>query len=180
MRRVIVVPYDAAWPAAFEAEARAVAAAMGENLVAIHHIGSTSVAALHAKPVIDMLPVVADIAAVDRRAAAMQALGYEAMGEFGIAGRRYFRRDNAAGQRTHQVHAFQVGSPHIERHLAFRDYLRAHPAVAARYGALKSELAAAHPHDIEAYMDGKDAFIKETEAAALIWMAGRAATSHNG
>ena len=57
----------------------------------------------------------------------MAALGYEVMGEFGIAGRRYFRRNNQAGVRTHQVHIFAHGSPHIERHLAFRDFLRRTP-----------------------------------------------------
>jgi GrpB-like predicted nucleotidyltransferase (UPF0157 family) len=118
-----------------------------------------------------MLAVVSDIAAVDRCAAGMGSLGYEAMGEFGIPGRRYFRRDDAAGVRTDQVHTFQQGSPDVSRHLAFRDYMRAHPAPADQYAALKRRLADAHPHDIHAYMDGKDAFIKEMEARALAWVA---------
>lgn len=91
------------------------------------------------------------------------------MGEFGIEGRRYFRRDDAIGRRTHQIHAFVKGSPHVHRHVAFRDFMRAHPSLAAKYGSLKSQLAEAHPHDIEAYMDGKDALIKELEAQALAW-----------
>jgi GrpB-like predicted nucleotidyltransferase (UPF0157 family) len=101
----------------------------------------------------------------------MQSLGYESLGEFGIPGRRYFRRDNAAGERTHQVHAFQGGSPQIPRHVAFRDFLRAHAEVAQQYSDLKRRLAAAHPTDIEAYMDGKDGFIKEMETRALAWVA---------
>jgi GrpB-like predicted nucleotidyltransferase (UPF0157 family) len=99
----------------------------------------------------------------------MRAIGYEAMGEFGIPGRRYFRRDSAAGVRTHQIHAFAAGSTHIRRHLAFRDYLRAHPAIAEAYSHLKQKLAVAHPDDIYAYMDGKDPFIKEVEQKALAW-----------
>ena len=71
--------------------------------------------------------------------------------------------------RTHQIHAFQTGSPHIILHLEFRDFLRAHPAFAAEYSELKQQLAAAHPHDMNAYMDGKDGFIKEMEAKALAW-----------
>ncbi|HEX3870404.1 MAG TPA: GrpB family protein [Pirellulales bacterium] len=94
-------------------------------------------------------------------------------GEFGIEGRRYFRRDDAAGVRTHHVHAFQIGSHHIARHLAFRDFLRAHPALAMEYSDLKRRLAEAHPHDIDAYMDGKDAFVKAMEARALAWTAKR-------
>src|SRR4051794_4324243 len=105
-RRVVVVPYDPGWPDQFTLAAGEVAAAMGPDLLAICHIGSTSVPGLHAKPVIDMLAVVADPAALGRRNAEMERLGYEAMGEFGIEGRRYFRRDDPLGVRTHHVHAF--------------------------------------------------------------------------
>ena len=110
-------------------------------------------------------------AVLEPLAARMATLGYEALGEFGIPGRRYFRRQNAAGERTEQVHAFLCGSPDIARHLAFRDYLRAHRDVATQYSELKRRLAAAHPHDIAAYMDGKDPFIKDVEATALAWKA---------
>lgn len=171
MRRVVVVPYDPAWVEAFTESSQKVASAMRGNLVAIHHIGSTSIPGMHAKPVIDMLAVVSDIAAIDHSAAEMESLGYEALGEFGIPGRRYFRRDNANGVRTHQVHAFQDGSPDVSRHLAFRDFMRTHGTFAYQYAELKQRLAAAHPHDIEAYMDGKDAFTKDMEARALAWVA---------
>jgi GrpB-like predicted nucleotidyltransferase (UPF0157 family) len=117
---------------------------------------------------------VTDIAAVDQRTTQMQSLGYEGLGEFGIPTRRYFRRNNPAGDRTHQVHAFQTGSPHIPRHLAFRDFLRTHPAEAIQYSDLKRKLAEMHPDDIEAYMDGKNPFIKQMEAIALAW----STTSH--
>jgi GrpB-like predicted nucleotidyltransferase (UPF0157 family) len=172
MRRVIVVSYDPQWSEAFDAAAGEVADALGRERQDLHHIGSTSIPGMAAKPVIDMLAVVADLAALDARLARMESLGYEALGEFGIPGRRYFRRDNAAGQRTHQVHAFVRGSPHVERHLAFRDFMRSHSDCAQRYADLKQRLAAAHPTDIEAYMDGKDAFIKEMEARALAWRRG--------
>ena len=170
-RRVDVVAYDPAWPLEYERAAGEMRAAMGESLRAIHHIGSTSIPGIHAKPVIDMLAVVADLAALDARGDEMRRIGYEVMGEFGIAGRRYFRRDDAAGRRTHQVHAFADGSPHVTRHIAFRDFMRAHPSLAQEYSDLKRRLAAAHPHDIEAYMDGKDAFIKEMERRAVEWVA---------
>jgi GrpB-like predicted nucleotidyltransferase (UPF0157 family) len=89
--------------------------------------------------------------------------GYDGMGEFGIEGRRYFRRDDSAGRRTNQIHAYAEGSPHVRRHLAFRDFMRTHPTLAGQYGELKRRLAEAHPHDMEAYMDGKNDFIKEME-----------------
>lgn len=171
---IAVVPHDPEWARAFVLASRAIASAMGDNLLHIHHIGSTSIPGIYAKPVIDMLAVVSDVTAVDARAAAMQSLGYEVMGEFGIAGRRYFRLDDVGGVRTHQLHTFQVDSPHVARHLAFRDYMRAHPTQAKQYSDLKRRLAAAHPHDMNAYMDGKDSFIKEMEAAALRWVDERA------
>ena len=140
---------------------------MGDGVVAIHHIGSTAISGIRAKPVIDMLIVVREVAWLDMRDSRMTALGYEVMGEFGISGRRYFRKDNAGGERTHQVHAFQLGSAQIARHLAFRDYLNAHPDVAAQYDALKEHLAEQFPTDISRYTDGKDAFIAKVDALAV-------------
>lgn len=166
--RVVVTPYDPRWPAEFEAEAARLSKVFGPLACAIHHIGSTSVVGLPAKPVIDILLEVWDIHAVDAFNPAMAALGYEAMGEYGIPGRRYFRKGGV--RRTHHVHAFQHDNrADIERHLAFRNYLRAHPADARRYAALKQELAARFPEDIEGYMDGKDALVKELERRALEW-----------
>jgi GrpB-like predicted nucleotidyltransferase (UPF0157 family) len=167
--KVRVVPPDPGWPAEFAAEAGRVRAALGGMTAAVHHIGSTAVPGLWAKPIIDLLLEVEALEALDARAPALTGLGYEALGEFGIPGRRYFRKNSAAGVRTHQIHAFARGGAEGERHLAFRDYLIAHPEVARAYGRLKQRLAAAHPDDLEAYMDGKDPFIKEHEAKAVRW-----------
>jgi GrpB-like predicted nucleotidyltransferase (UPF0157 family) len=98
----------------------------------------------------------------------MNTLGYEAMGEFGIPGRRYFRKNDEEGIRTRQVHIFQSGSPQITRHLAFRDYLIAHPEDARSYSELKRRLAEEHPLNPDAYMGGKDAFIKDIDRRAAI------------
>lgn len=170
---VQVLDYQASWPAAFEAAASQLAQALGDAGGALHHIGSTSVPGLAAKPIIDMLLEVPDLAALDRRSGALVAQGWEAKGEFGLPGRRYFRKTDAQGQRTHHLHAFEAGSAEARRHLAFRDYLIAHPDVRAAYGTLKRTLAAAHPEDMAAYMDGKDPFIKDHEARALRWASQR-------
>ncbi len=145
MKKVVIVPHDPRWREGFEAEAKHVAVALGENAVAIHHIGSTAIPGIHAKLVIDMLAEVRDIAEVDGRGAAIESLGYEVMGEFGIPGRRYFRKDDQERIRTHQVHTFQAGSREAERHLAFRDYMIAHPGDAQRYSELKRKLAGGIP-----------------------------------
>jgi GrpB-like predicted nucleotidyltransferase (UPF0157 family) len=166
------VAHDPAWADRFSEAAHELAEALGA-LASVHHIGSTAVPGLHAKPIIDLLVATSDLAHVDARTPAIVALGYEALGEYGLAGRRYFRRDDEDGERTHHLHVWRVGDPALLRHLAFRDYLLAHPDVAAEYGALKRRLAERHAEDIESYIEGKDAFVKAVEADALAWQAGR-------
>ncbi len=161
--KIDMVPHDPEWRQEFQQEAEQITAALGSAVVTVHHMGSTAIPTIYAKPVIDLLLVVQSVAALDEKQTAMEALGYEALGEFGIPERRYFRRNNALGDRTHQVHAFENGSPQITRHLAFRDYIIAHPETAQEYSDLKRELAAQYPNDIEAYMDGKDEFIQEID-----------------
>jgi GrpB-like predicted nucleotidyltransferase (UPF0157 family) len=175
MRKVEVVPHDPRWRDAFEEESKHLAAALGENVVAVHHMGSTAIPNIYAKPVVDLLVEVRDINEVDGRSSAMESLGYEVMGEYGIPGRRYFRKDNQEGIRTHNVHAFEAESAEVERHLAFRDYMIAHPVEAQDYSELKRKLAEEHPQSLDGYMDGKDGFIKEMERRAAQWR-----TSHPG
>ena len=169
MQRVFIVPHEPRWAEQFAEEAAAVGRAMGEALIAIHHIGSTAIPGICAKPIIDLLAVVSDLDQLDVQNPHMHELGYEVMGEFGIAGRRYFRKDDASGNRTHQIHAFLTGSPQIARHVNFRDFLRAHREYADQYDALKQHLASLYPSDIAAYTDGKDEFIKEMDAKAAVW-----------
>jgi GrpB-like predicted nucleotidyltransferase (UPF0157 family) len=173
--RIVVVAHDPAWRAGFEEEASRILRVLGDRVLRLHHIGSTAIPGIAAKPVIDLLMEVEDIVELDERNSGLEELGYESMGEFGITGRRYFRKDNAFGVRTHQVHAFAAESTEIARHLAFRDYMIAHPAEARVYGELKRNLAREFPEDIQRYMDGKDPFIKEHQARALVWWTSRKA-----
>ena len=166
---VEVVPYNPQWKKAFEAESGQIAKALATNLVVIHHIGSTAIPHIYAKPIIDFLIEVKDINLVTEQTPAMAALGYEAMGEYGLVGRRYFRKENSLGIRTHHVHIYEIYSPEIERHLAFRDYMIAHPEEAEQYSQLKQELAQKYPEDIEGYMDGKYEFVKRIERKAIQW-----------
>jgi GrpB-like predicted nucleotidyltransferase (UPF0157 family) len=163
-----VTPHDPAWADAFTAEAAALHAALPDVPLTLYHIGSTSIPGILAKPIIDLMGVVPDLAQMDRHDAAMQKLGYEVMGAFGIEGRRYYRKFDATGQRTHHLHIFATGAPDITRHLAFRDYLRSHADVAAEYSALKEQLTATRA-DWERYVEGKDPFIKRVEQDALRW-----------
>ena len=158
-RKVEVVPHHPNWHSAFKSESQQVRVAIGENIIAIHHIGSTAISTIHAKPIIDLLVEVSEIDRVDDRNPQMRSLGYECMGEFGILSRRFFRKDNAARVRTHHIYTFEVHSAQIKRHLAFRDYMNAHPEAAQQYNELKQQLAKQYPNDIQGYLDGKAGFI---------------------
>ncbi len=170
MRRIEVVPYNPEWAKMFEEEALRIANALGENCLAVHHIGSTSIPGICAKPIIDFLVEVKAIEVVDACNDEMIKLGYTPRGEFGLIGRRYFPRIIVESeQHTHHVHVYQRGHPDVLRHLVFRDYMRAHPDDARAYGNLKARLAQQFPNDPEAYMDGKDAFVKAMERKAFNW-----------
>lgn len=169
MRKVEVVRHDPKWQHMFKVEAEQVTKILGENVVVVHHIGSTAIPHIYAKPIIDLLVEAQDIAQVDEQNTSMKSLGYDVMGEFGISGRRYFRKNNQAGVRTHHIHTFTVGSAQVTRHLAFRDYMIAHPEEAQSYSELKRRLAREYPTNIDGYMDGKDGFIQEIDRKAAQW-----------
>jgi len=167
-RHVEVVPHNPEWKELFEDEVQELVAVFGEEIVAAYHIGSTAIPGILAKPIIDILLEVRDIESVDTFNREMVAIGYVPKGRFGIAGRRFFIKGSET-HRTHHVHVFEQGHPAVRRHLTFRDYLRAHPSEAQAYSRLKRDLARRFPHDINGYLAGKDAFIKEIERRAEAW-----------
>ena len=158
---------DPAWSRQYEVEAQLLRLVYGSELVTIHHVGSTSIPGIYAKPVIDIMPLVRDIDVVDSFNPVMEALGYRPRGEYGIPGRRYFSRGTTL--HSHHVHIYRVDNPEVNRHLAFRDYLRAHPDKALVYSDHKRAVARQYPYEIEAYVDGKDALVKQLLAEALAW-----------
>jgi GrpB-like predicted nucleotidyltransferase (UPF0157 family) len=168
---IILVEHSPNWREAFEREARVICDALSDLPLELHHIGSTAIPSIVAKPVIDMLGSAASLDALDAHAPRLAAIGYQVMGEFGIPGRRYFRKDAPDGTRTHQLHVFALGSPDFARHLDFRDYLRAFPAEAAAYATLKRELAERWGSDMKAYSAGKSEFVRAAERRAAAWRA---------
>lgn len=173
MRNIIVVPYDPHWPEFYLHEAAQLRNAFDGFLVSIHHIGSTSIPGMAAKPVIDIMPVVRSLAQVDAMTPVMIRLGYQPKGESGITGRRYFVKGSDE-LRTHHVHVYKPDHPEVARHLDLRDYLRAHAGEAERYARLKVELARQFPQEIDRYMAGKDGMIKDIIRRAAEWRAERA------
>ncbi len=159
--------HDPTWATDFLHESERVRPAFGVVLIALHHIGSTAVPGTLAKPIIDLLAIVSDVHLLDARATHITALGYEVMGEFGLPGRRYFRRDDAEGVRTHHIHAYApTSASEFERYLSFRDYLREHPLVAQEYSDLKRSLARQCQGDTRCYSDGKTDFVRDVERRA--------------
>ena len=160
-RVVTVVPPDPAWPERFEHEARRLRVLFGDEVLAIHHVGSTSVPGLWAKPIIDLLPLVRSIARLDAFRPAAEAAGFTWRGEYGQPGRCYLRTDDL------HVHIYEPGHAVVARNLAFRDHLRANAAARDAYAALKRDLAARFAHQRDAYQDGKSALIERILREAM-------------
>ena len=166
MRMLTVVDYDDMWPRLFESERSLLQITLGKVISQIHHIGSTSVPGLSAKPVIDILIEVTNLAELDSLNQAMVRAGYTVRGENGISNRRYFTK--GGNQRSHHIHAFTTGDAQIIKHLAFRDYLIKNNDVAAQYALMKKNamlLCENNPHQYSIY---KADFIQKHLRIALI------------
>jgi GrpB-like predicted nucleotidyltransferase (UPF0157 family) len=156
---VRIVPYDPTWPASFEQERALLAGAIaGWTPDRIHHVGSTSVSGLVAKPIIDILVGVSDLESARACFQPLALLGYlyapyrtEEMHWFCKPDPRY---------RTHHLHLVPADSSRFRDELLFRDHLRADPDLAAEYGELKRRLARTFQHDRDAYTDAKSDFIR--------------------
>ncbi len=169
---VAVVPYDERWPILFEMEKNHLRASLPEDLVGrIEHFGSTAVPGLAAKPIIDLLVEIADADSARRNIVPiLEGQGYDyfwrpAFGDDGPPFYHWFIKRDASGRRTHHLHMVEGDSELWDR-LLFRDYLIAHPVVAAEYADLKIHLAAEHGGDRLAYTQAKSEFIVETTRRA--------------
>lgn len=172
MRIIEIVDYDPNWKNLYREEESKIKNIINDILISIHHIGSTSVENLKAKPIIDILVVVDDINKVDSYNDDFADIGYKAMGENGIAKRRFFMKDNiddnGTQKRFSHIHIFDINNKFdIERHLAFRDFLRYNKNIAEEYVKIKLEALQNCNNDIELYCNYKDKFIKDTEKTAL-------------
>jgi GrpB-like predicted nucleotidyltransferase (UPF0157 family) len=160
---VVLVPYEEAWPSFFEEERAQIEDAVGSWMEEIEHIGSTAVPGLAAKPVIDIMVGVRSLEDTPALVARLETIGYEYVPELEqqMPFRRYFRK-LTGGRRTHQIHLVERSDAAFwDRHVLFRDYLRAHPEVAERYTRLKYEVSDRFREDRVAYTDAKTDFIAE-------------------
>jgi GrpB-like predicted nucleotidyltransferase (UPF0157 family) len=162
--------YDPAWPEVAAAH-MARLGVLKPLLLETHHIGSTSVPGLAAKPVVDLIALVSDIEALDHKQSELEAMGFIAYGEFGVPGRRFFTWDDPATlMRVINLHCYQTGAETAHHQLAFRDYLRAHPQVAKDYFKEKQRAMKLFPDNSTLYAQEKGAFIRSVLAKALTWV----------
>jgi GrpB-like predicted nucleotidyltransferase (UPF0157 family) len=152
-REVVLRAYDPAWVELAAEWMERVQAAGGDAIVELHHIGSTSVPGMFAKPIIDLMPGLRSFEAGFEIAEAMEALGLEARGEFGLPRRHYFHREDV------HVHAFVPGEGQWQDLLDFRDYLREHEETRAAYAELKRELQVRYRFDPQEFSNQKAAFV---------------------
>lgn len=173
MRKVEVCSYNEKWVLMFAEEAEKLKQILGNEIVEIYHIGSTSVQWLMAKPIIDIMPVVYDIHIVDSYNDEMEKIGYKFKGENGIPGRRYFQKGE--DNRTHHVHISGWKSWN-KSSFSFSGLSAKSSRCKKNYGELKERLAQQFPYEVQSYINGKDHFVKEIEVKAMNWYQ---TTKHN-
>ena len=161
-----IVEHDPAWADRFQEEAARLRASLADQVLRIDHVGSTAVPGLAAKPTIDIQVSLPSLEPRDAYVPALRALGYRTQGDPCEPDHEYASRDGD-GDHSFHVHLCPAGSAWERRHLAFRDWLRTHPADADAYGELKRSLAVEHPNDVYTYTDAKTAFIVGIETKAL-------------
>ena len=167
-RPVALAPHDPRWAVRAAALIADLRAAAPDAFRTLHHIGSTAVSGLAAKPVIDLLGEADSLARIEAARPALEALGWRWRGENGAAGRRYFTMDDPeTGERAAHLHGHAAGDPMIAWHLAFRDRLRAEPETAAAYAREKARCAARHPGDSGAYAACKKAWTDRVAGEAV-------------
>ena len=156
----LVVDHDRTWPQAFETANTEILHAITPHIQSIHHVGSTPVVGLCAKPIIDILVGVRDWDAARVTIAPLERVGWEFRGQRGIPRRHYLVIRLPDGSRTHHLHMLELTSPHYADMLAFRNHLRTHPAAATEYAALKRHLATRPEPHRAAYQQAKAPFIQ--------------------
>lgn len=166
-RGIVLAEHDPGWAELFATEAKSLRCALGPVVLEVHHVGSTAVPGLLAKPIIDVLLVATSLDDLDAYRPVLERAGYRWRAEHGIPERRYLDRlDAASSMKAAHVHAYSLGHPEIGRHLAFRNALLRSPDLRDAYAALKRALRDRDPSDRAGYQGGKATFIESVLQAA--------------
>ena len=160
-KKVIVLPYDAAWESAFEAIRAEIQTALGDLMLGIEHVGSTSVKGMSAKPCIDIDVVIRDYSVFDAVVQKLDAIGYIHEGDLGIKDREAFKYTDKPHLMLHHLYVCPQDSEELRRHIVFRDFLRKNPEAVKEYSMVKEKAAALFPDEIEQYIAFKAPCIEE-------------------
>ena len=159
--KVIVLPYDKAWETAFEDIKREIEVALGDLILGVEHIGSTSVEGMSAKPCIDLDVIIKDYSVFDEILQRLSTIGYLHEGDLGIKGREAFRYSDKPHVMAHHLYVCPQDSRELHRHIVFRDFLRSNPEAVKKYSAVKEKAAELYPNDIDGYIAYKSPCIQE-------------------
>ena len=160
-KKVIVLPYDAAWESAFEAIRAEIQTALGDLMLGIEHVGSTSVEGMSAKPCIDIDVVIRDYSVFDAVVQKLDAIGYIHEGDLGIQDREAFKYADKPHLMTHHLYVCPRDSEELHRHIVFRDFLRKNPEAVKKYSRVKKTAAQLFPDGIDQYIEYKSPCIEE-------------------
>ena len=160
MKAITVVDYDPNWQKEFEKIKAELNAILGDCILAIEHVGSTSVPQLYAKPIID-IDIVIENNMFNTVAQKLAVAAYIHQGDLGIIGREAFRYDDKTHLMEHNLYVCAENADELKRHKALRDFLRENVEYREKYSNIKIEMAKKHPYDIEAYLNGKQPVIME-------------------
>ena len=159
--KVIVTPYNEAWKSDFEAIKHELTAALGDRIIGVEHVGSTSVEGLSAKPCIDIDIIIRDYSMLKAVVDGLASIGYIHEGDLGIKGREAFKYSDKPHLQKHHLYVCPQDSEELHRHVVFRDFLRNHPEAVKKYSQVKEEAASLFPNDIDQYMKYKSPCIEE-------------------
>ena len=160
-KKVIVLPYDAAWESAFEAIRAEIQTALGDLMLGIEHVGSTSVKGMSAKPCIDIDVVIRDYSVFDAVVQKLDAIGYIHEGDLGIQDREAFKYADKPHLMTHHLYVCPRDSEELHRHIVFRNFLRENPEAVKKYSRVKETAAQLFPDSIDQYIEYKSPCIEE-------------------
>ena len=160
-RKVVVLPYDVAWQSAFVKIKGEIEEAIGDLIIGIEHVGSTSVEGMSAKPCIDIDVVIRDYSVFDAVVQKLDAIGYIHEGDLGIQDREAFKYADKPHLMTHHLYVCPRDSEELHRHIVFRDFLRKNPEAVKEYSMVKEKAAALFPDEIEQYIAFKAPCIEE-------------------
>jgi GrpB-like predicted nucleotidyltransferase (UPF0157 family) len=153
-KRVIVLPYNEKWKEEFEKIKNELEQVIGNDIISIEHVGSTSVEGLAAKPIID-IDIVIDFEMFGQVKNKLETIGYKHEGDLGITGREAFKYENKEHLMKHHLYVCHKNNKELKKHIVFRDWLREHSDDRDMYSKIKVEMAKKYPNDIDSYIEGK-------------------------